>query len=206
MRARIIGILTAAALIGGTAGAFAFASAGGGGPTFSAAVGQYCPPKARGLGCRVHRHPHHGRHAAFPTPPPSAPPPGVPPVVITARYVRPYGFILVNRQGHTLYAFTGDRPNPTQPSKVTCVGTCAAVFPPTFLPPGSRIVAASPLRLGLFGSEPDPSGGLVVTYNDWPLYTYLRDRVPGAVGAEGAHAFGGYWYVISPAGQLLKPR
>jgi hypothetical protein len=55
-------------------------------------------------------------------------------------------------------------------------------------------------------SDKDPAGGKVVTYNKWPLYTYVADSAAGQANGEGVNANGGRWYVISPAGKLVKHR
>ena len=63
------------------------------------------------------------------------------------------------------------------------------------------------LRLGqglLLGSDSNPSGGKVVTYAGWPLYTYVADTGPGTASGQAKNLNGGLWYVISPAGTVIK--
>jgi predicted lipoprotein with Yx(FWY)xxD motif len=95
-------------------------------------------------------------------------------VVISTRKLPKLGTVLVNSKGRTLYMFVPDKRK-----KVTCVGTCAAVWPPVKLPKGAKPVAAGKAKPSLLGSDPDPAGGRVVTYNGWPLYTYITDTAPG---------------------------
>ncbi|MGH7919180.1 MAG: hypothetical protein ACREQM_04440 [Candidatus Dormibacteraceae bacterium] len=50
----------------------------------------------------------------------------------------------------------------------------------------------------------DPSGGPVVTYNGWPLYSYRGDAFPGQTkgqGVMGSNSQGveGAWYVATPS-------
>jgi hypothetical protein len=58
----------------------------------------------------------------------------------------------------------------------------------------------------LLGSDPDPSGGRVVTYNGWPLYTYRSDVELGSGNGQDIDLNGGYWYVIRPSGEPVKER
>jgi predicted lipoprotein with Yx(FWY)xxD motif len=116
--------------------------------------------------------------------------------VVSARDVAPYGFILVDGAGRTLYAFTADNA-----SRVSCTGACATTVPPLVLPPGDQLAALGRANSSLEGTDPDPSGGTVVTYNGWPLYTYSGDSGPGVANGEGRN---GSWYVMSPSGQMIK--
>ncbi|MGO9883194.1 MAG: hypothetical protein ACLPV4_09280, partial [Solirubrobacteraceae bacterium] len=59
------------------------------------------------------------------------------------------------------------------------------------------------VKASLLGSDPDPSGGKVVTYAGWPLYSYVADTAPGAHGGQSLNLNGGLWYVISPSGKVI---
>jgi predicted lipoprotein with Yx(FWY)xxD motif len=39
-----------------------------------------------------------------------------------------------------------------------------------------------------------------VTYNRWPLYTYVSDTAPGEATGQALNLNGGPWYVIRPSG------
>ena len=108
------------------------------------------------------------------------------------------GPVLVDAQGRTLYVFAPDKAK-----AVTCTGTCATVWPPVPLS-GSKAVPAGAVKASLLGSDPNPSGGRVVTYAGWPLYTYTGDDGPGTANGWRIDLNGGYWYVISPAGRVVK--
>jgi predicted lipoprotein with Yx(FWY)xxD motif len=122
-------------------------------------------------------------------------------VRISTRTLPKLGAILVNAQGRTLYMFVPDKR-----SKVTCVGTCAAVWPPVKLPAGAKAVASRGVKASLLASDRDPAGGRVVTYNKWPLYTYVADRAPGQAKGQALNLNGGYWYVLSPAGRVIHTK
>jgi predicted lipoprotein with Yx(FWY)xxD motif len=88
---------------------------------------------------------------------------------------------VLTAQGRTLYTFAPDKGK-----KVTCVGACAAVWPPAFLKGSSRPVATGPVKQSLTGSDPDLAGGRVITYAGSPLYTYVADTSDLAV-RQGDH-------------------
>ena len=111
------------------------------------------------------------------------------------------GPVLVNAQGKTLYIF-----EPDNDKKVTCVGGCAAIWPPASLPTGQKAAASGAVKQALLGSDPDPSGGQVITYAGWPLYAYVADSSPGMATGEAVNLNGGLWYVISPSGKVIKAK
>jgi|GEM_PF-655529 len=119
-------------------------------------------------------------------------------VVVSSAKVGSLGTILVNEKGFTLYTFA-----PDNRSKVTCTGACATTWPPLVIPPGATVKASGEVKQSLLGSDPDPEGGRVVTYNGWPLYTYVADGSPGMATGQGINLNGGFWYVISPSGQVI---
>jgi predicted lipoprotein with Yx(FWY)xxD motif len=73
---------------------------------------------------------------------------------------------------------------PDKHRRVTCVRTCAAVWPPLELPAGAKPIAKGGVKAALLGIDPDPQGGRVVTYAGWPLYTYVADKAPGRAMAR----------------------
>ena len=119
-------------------------------------------------------------------------------VTISTASVPGLGTILVNAKGHTLYTFAPDKK-----SRVTCTGGCASVWPPAKLPTGAKPVAAGQVKQSLLASDPDPTGGLVITYAGWPLYTYVVDTAPGQHAGQALNLNGGVWHVISPAGTVI---
>jgi predicted lipoprotein with Yx(FWY)xxD motif len=126
--------------------------------------------------------------------------PGSRAVTVMARRLPDDGTVLVTSKSYALYMFAPDKRR-----AMTCTGACAATWPPLRLPPGSRLVAGTGVKRALLGSDPDPSGGRVVTYNGWPLYTYTRDFQPGLATGQDLNLNGGEWYVIRPSGQPLIP-
>lgn len=108
------------------------------------------------------------------------------------------GTVLVNQQGRTLYMLTSDKQ-----SKITCTvaSGCTKAWPLTLLPTGTTApTAGTGAKSSLLGTLKDPSGGLEVTYNHWPLYTFAGDSGPGQAKGQGVVAFGGTWYVLNASG------
>src|SRR5438128_1777369 len=122
-------------------------------------------------------------------------------VVISTRPLPKLGSVLVNSKGRTLYMFV-----PDTRTKVTCVGACAAVWPPVKLPKGAKPLAKGKAKASLLASDPDPAGGRVVTYNRWPLYTYVADSSAGQATGQALNLNGGLWYVLSPSGKVIRTK
>jgi hypothetical protein len=60
------------------------------------------------------------------------------------------------------------------------------------------------------GVDDNPAGGQVITYNGWPLYTYVTDAKLGTRSAvatgQGLDLNGGYWYVMLTNGSpVVRP-
>jgi predicted lipoprotein with Yx(FWY)xxD motif len=122
-----------------------------------------------------------------------------PPVKIAAKNVSGVGEVLVDGEGKTLYVFAPDKGK-----EVTCVSSCAAVWPPVKLEEGQKATGSGKVKSSLLGSDPSSEGGEVVTYAGWPLYGYVADTEPGKATGQGVNLNGGYWYVMSPAGKVIK--
>ena len=44
-------------------------------------------------------------------------------------------------------------------------------------------------------------GTVQVTYNSWPLYTFIEDKKPGEDNGTDSKAFGASWYPLHPNGE-----
>jgi predicted lipoprotein with Yx(FWY)xxD motif len=118
---------------------------------------------------------------------------------VKTRRIGKLGVVLVNSGGFTLYMFQPDRRQ-----RVTCKGSCAAAWPPLKVKRGQNPTAGGAAKQSLLGSDKNPSGGRVVTYNRWLLYTYVADQKPGQASGQGLNLNGRLWYVLSPSGQIVK--
>jgi len=122
-------------------------------------------------------------------------------VVVKLAYVAQFrAKVLVDAAGYSLYIF-----GPDHRRSVTCTATCALSWPPLTVPPGTKPMTGPGVAAGLAGVLPGPGGSDVVTYNGWPLYTYVADVSPGVVSGEGINLNGGPWYLMKPDGAPLVP-
>ncbi len=122
-----------------------------------------------------------------------------PTVTVDAHEVKGFGTILVTDNNFALYMFPPDGRR-----KVTCTGDCAGNWPPLFASAGKKVVAGPGVHADLLGTMTKPGGGRVVTYNGWPLYTFVGDPDPLRARGQGVEADGGLWWVMNPAGDIVK--
>ena len=117
--------------------------------------------------------------------------------------VKGLGKVLVDGQGLTLYLFVPDKHS----GHSTCYGKCADGWPPLLLPTGaSSPVAGSGVKKSLLGTTRRKDGTVQITYNKWPLYTWVIDSAPGDATGQGINNLGGGWYVLSPSGAAITKR
>jgi predicted lipoprotein with Yx(FWY)xxD motif len=103
------------------------------------------------------------------------------------------GRILDDTRGGTLYLFQKD-----VGTNSTCTDACATLWPP--LRANGKPVVGTGASAAMVGTTPRSDGKPQVTYNGHPLYTYMGDQKPGDTNGQGLTAFGGGWFVLSPAG------
>jgi predicted lipoprotein with Yx(FWY)xxD motif len=92
--------------------------------------------------------------------------------------------VVTNAKGLTLYTF-----DPDTPTTSNCTGSCAAYWPPlTGTPTAGTGVT------GKLGTIKRAGGGIQVTYNGHPLYTYVGDSGPGQANGNNLNLNGGLWH------------
>ena len=106
------------------------------------------------------------------------------------------GKILVNSKGRTVYLFQRDTGTTSE-----CTGACAANWPP--LRANAAPAVGSGANASLLGTTMRADGTRQVTYNNHPLYLFVKDTKAGDTNGEGLTAFGGVWYAVSPAGNQV---
>jgi predicted lipoprotein with Yx(FWY)xxD motif len=128
------------------------------------------------------------------TPEPSAG--GMPPAAGTQVGVADtkLGKILTDANGRTLYAFTVDKGG-----KSACYQQCAQAWPA--LTTKSTPTAAVGADGSLLATAPRTDGTQQVTYAGLPLYYFAKDSGSGQTNGQGV---GGVWFVVDPAGKLVK--
>jgi predicted lipoprotein with Yx(FWY)xxD motif len=106
------------------------------------------------------------------------------------------GKILVDSQGRTLYLFQKD-----SGTKSACFDACAAAWPP--LRAAGKPTVGKGLAASKVGTTARSDGKPEVTYNGHPLYTYAGDQSAGDTNGQGLTQFGGGWFALSPAGNMV---
>ena len=110
--------------------------------------------------------------------------------------------VLVNGDGRTFYVLASE-----QGGRITCIVSdgCTKYWSPAVLPPGmARGIAGAGVKASLFGAERSPTSDLRLTYDGWPLYTYVGDRRPGQATGQGVKDAFGVWWVLSASGTPIK--
>ncbi len=105
------------------------------------------------------------------------------------------GPIITDDKGMSLYMFTPDARNVSN-----CEGACLNVWPPMMLKAGETlddIAVEGSLRRSKLGIAMRFDGSRQVTYNGFPLYWWVRDKVPGDVTGQWV---GNVWFVLNGAG------
>jgi predicted lipoprotein with Yx(FWY)xxD motif len=137
------------------------------------------------------------------TRPASQPAPGtdpVAPIALDAASLAQFQPRSSSTAGYSLYVF-----GPDHRRGVTCTGTCALTWPPLTVAAGSRPSLGAGVEAGMVGTMAVAGGTDVVTYDGWPLYTYVADVSPGVASGEGINLNGGPWDLMRPDGSPLVP-
>ena len=114
--------------------------------------------------------------------------------IVSAAKVGDLGTILVDSEGRTLYDFHKDKG-----STSACYGACAGAWPPLLTEGNPQ--AQGPADRSMLGTTKRKDGTVQVTYNGWPLYTYVGDQKPGEANGNDIDQFGAEWYALQPNGQ-----
>ncbi len=123
---------------------------------------------------------------------------------VSAKNVPGVGTVLVNSQGRTLYMLTSEKGG-----KITCTASsgCLHAWPETDLPSGTtKATAGSGVQSSLLGTVKGATGQMEVTYNGWPLYTFIGDSSAGTAKGQALTNFGGTWYVLNTAGNPVTAK
>ncbi|MER8069152.1 hypothetical protein ABTZ59_12780 [Streptomyces sp. NPDC094034] len=108
----------------------------------------------------------------------------------------PFGKILVNGKGHTLYLFEADKDK-----KSTCSGDCVVDWPPALVKGTPQ--AGSGVKANLLTTTTRSDGTKQAMYNGHPLYTFREDTKPGDTKGQDLTEFGAKWFVVSPEGKAI---
>lgn len=104
------------------------------------------------------------------------------------------GDIVVDGEGRTVYVFDNDTEGT---DRSACEGPCADLWPAVLTDSDDPEVEGV---TGTVGTIEAIDGGMQVTLNGWPLYTYADDAAPGDVAGQ---AFNDVWWVVDPSGERI---
>ena len=110
-----------------------------------------------------------------------------PPVGTTVLIVQhsKIGWVMAKADGYVVYTYAKD----SKGGAPTCTGSCASVWAPVTGMPKAGPADTFP---GSFGVVTGAGGQKVITYNGYPLYTYVGAPVLSTKG----NGIGGVWHVI----------
>ena len=104
-----------------------------------------------------------------------------------------YGEVLANSAGYSLYVLSTE-----SKGKLHCTSSaCLASWPPLLVAKNSMITAGSGVKGKI--SHVTRGSRWQVTFNGWPVYTFVGDSGPGKSSGEKIVAFGGTWYLVHAA-------
>jgi len=110
--------------------------------------------------------------------------------LMTARVAK-VGTVVTDGKGYVLYRFDADSVHPT---KVTCYGTCAVVWPAATVK-GSVTVKGIDKKLVSTVKRSDGTSQLTLAGR--PLYRYAKDHEPKEAYGQGVD---GTWWAVTPTG------
>ena len=61
---------------------------------------------------------------------------------------------------------------------------------------GGKVTASGSARQDLIGTITRADGTVQVTYNDHPVYRFVKDKKAGDTKGQGVRAFGAKWYLL----------
>ncbi len=107
------------------------------------------------------------------------------------------GKILVDSKGRTLYMYAPDKHG-----KSSCYGQCATFWPP--LIKTSAVMTGAGIKASLVKTTTRTNGKVQLVYNGHPLYRFAEDTKAGLTKGQGLDEAGGFWWVLSPSGAVIK--
>lgn len=103
------------------------------------------------------------------------------------------GMVLVDSSGQALYASDQEK----AAGKILCTGACNSFWTP--LSASGKVTSSGSIP-GELGTVSRPDGGMQVTYNGAPLYTFTQDQAGEVTGDGFQDAFNGQqftWHAVT---------
>ena len=112
-----------------------------------------------------------------------------------------YGNILIAGDGYMIYGFAIDKRG-----KDVCepIDRCLATWPPVLAP--RKLVLGRGVKGTLVHSIRLKNGKRQLTYNGWPLYTYIADTGPKQTSNINTKGFGAKWPAVNASGKFVPAR
>jgi len=121
------------------------------------------------------------------------------PAFLQAANVGTFGQVLTNSHGMTLYGLSDENGG-----KLACTGKCLQFWPPALVSTGVMKVSLGAGVAGAIGFVTRSATTKQVTFDGYPLYTFVKDTGAGQAHGEGISAFGGTWGLLR-ASSLIVP-
>jgi predicted lipoprotein with Yx(FWY)xxD motif len=121
------------------------------------------------------------------------------PAFLQAANVGTFGQVLTNSHGFTLYGLSDENGG-----KLACTGKCLQFWPPALVSTSVMKVSLGAGVTGAIGFVTRSATTKQVTFDGYPLYTFVKDTGAGQAHGEGISAFGGTWGLLR-ASSLIVP-
>jgi predicted lipoprotein with Yx(FWY)xxD motif len=123
------------------------------------------------------------------------------PALLKASNVGAFGEILTNAHGLSLYGLSDEFGG-----KLACTGECLEFWPPVLVSKSTTKVALGAGVAGVIGFVTRSKTTKQVTFDGYPLYTFVKDTGAGQTHGEGVVAFGGTWGLLRVSSLVLPSK
>jgi len=120
---------------------------------------------------------------------------------LQAANVTGFGEILTNAHGFSLYGLSDEFGG-----KLACTGECLKFWPPVLVRKSVTKVSLGAGVTGEIGFVARSATTKQVTFDGYPLYTFVKDSGAGQTHGEGVAAFGGTWGVLRASSLILPAK
>jgi len=121
------------------------------------------------------------------------------PAFLQAAAIGAYGEVLTDSHGFTVYGLSTEGGG-----KIVCKATCLKFWPPVLVSSSQKTVSLGAGVTGQIGFVARSATTKQVTFDGYPLYTFVKDTAPRQSHGEGVVKFGGTWELVR-ASDLVVP-
>jgi predicted lipoprotein with Yx(FWY)xxD motif len=123
------------------------------------------------------------------------------PALLKASNVPGFGEIVTNAHGLSLYGLSNEFGG-----KLACTGECLKFWPPVLVSKSTTKVSLGAGVAGQIGFVARSATTKQVTFDGYPLYTFVKDSGAGQTHGEGVAAFGGTWGLLRASSLILPTK